>query len=86
MCVPHQKYVLYVSYTLCVRMWHQYVCFERSLKLEPEWGGILESTIEGWSEPNEARSPVWACNAVQGVNLLRISVAPQEHFSCCPSC
>ena len=42
MCVPHQKYVLYVSCVLCVCMWHPYVWFERSLSLEPEQRGKRE--------------------------------------------
>ena len=38
-CVPHQTYVLHVSYIRCACLWYTYVCFERSLKLEPERKG-----------------------------------------------
>ena len=36
-----KNYVLNVSHVLCVCMWYQYVCFECSLKLEPEQENVL---------------------------------------------
>ena len=36
MCVPHQKYMLYVSYVLRVCTWYQYVCFVHSVKKESD--------------------------------------------------
>ena len=67
---PHQKYVLYVSCVLCVCTCYQDVCFERSLKLEPERWQERSPLNKCVTNPQEECSPSTAsslCNRLSKV-------------------